>query len=149
MEQRRAGVVAAHLLEDDGLLRLLDRDELPRRVLGHVRQAEEVPPVPEADQAVVLRAVDVHLLELVDVADVDQAVDGVAGLVLPRQRAVLVQEVRRVLLALALRVRGIDEALELRRPIYRATSYHGHFGRENIGLPWERTDKAEAIRGDL
>ena len=45
--------------------------------------------------------------------------------------------------------RGIDEALDLRRPIYRATSYHGHFGRENAGLPWERTDKAEAIRADL
>jgi S-adenosylmethionine synthetase len=45
--------------------------------------------------------------------------------------------------------RGIDEALNLRRPIYRATSYHGHFGRENIGLPWEMTDKAEAIRKDL
>jgi len=45
--------------------------------------------------------------------------------------------------------RGIDEALDLRRPIYRATSYHGHFGRENIGLPWESTEKAEAIRGDL
>ncbi len=45
--------------------------------------------------------------------------------------------------------RGIIEGLDLRRPIYRATSYHGHFGRENIGLPWERTDKAEAIRGDL
>ena len=45
--------------------------------------------------------------------------------------------------------RGIDETHNLRRPIYRATSYHGHFGRENIGLPWERTDKAEAIRADL
>ncbi len=45
--------------------------------------------------------------------------------------------------------RGIIEGLDLLRPIYRATSYHGHFGRENIGLPWERTDKAEAIRGDL
>jgi len=45
--------------------------------------------------------------------------------------------------------RGIDEVLDLRRPIYRKTSYHGHFGRENIGLPWERTDKAEAIRSDL
>jgi len=45
--------------------------------------------------------------------------------------------------------RGIDEMLDLRRPIYRATSYHGHFGRENAGLPWERTDKAEAIRADL
>jgi len=45
--------------------------------------------------------------------------------------------------------RGIDEELDLRRPIYRATSYHGHFGRENVGLPWERTDKAEAIRAGL
>ncbi len=45
--------------------------------------------------------------------------------------------------------RGIDETLDLRRPIYRATSYHGHFGREDAGFPWERTDKAEAIRSDL
>ena len=45
--------------------------------------------------------------------------------------------------------RGIDEELDLRRPIYRATSYHGHFGRENAGLPWERTDKVEAIRAGL
>ena len=45
---------------------------------------------------------------------------------------------------------GIDEALDLRRPIYRATSYHGHFGREeDEGFPWERTDKVEAIRRDL
>ena len=41
---------------------------------------------------------------------------------------------------------GIIESLDLRRPIYRATSYHGHFGRE--GFPWEDTDKAEAIRRD-
>ena len=48
--------------------------------------------------------------------------------------------------------RGIDEVLDLRRPIYRPTSYHGHFGREKEeqGLfPWERTDKAEAIRAGL
>jgi S-adenosylmethionine synthetase len=45
--------------------------------------------------------------------------------------------------------RGIDEALNLRRPIYRATSFHGHFGREGIGFPWEETDRAEAIRRDL
>ena len=44
--------------------------------------------------------------------------------------------------------RGIIDSLELRRPIYRATSYHGHFGRENAGFPWERTDKAEALRRD-
>jgi S-adenosylmethionine synthetase len=45
--------------------------------------------------------------------------------------------------------RGIIEALDLRRPIYRATSYHGHFGREDAGFPWERTDRAEAIRRGL
>ncbi len=45
--------------------------------------------------------------------------------------------------------RGIDEALDLRRPIYRPTSYHGHFGRENEGFPWEVTDRADAIERDL
>ena len=41
---------------------------------------------------------------------------------------------------------GIIESLGLRRPIYRATSYHGHFGRE--GFPWEETNKAEALARD-
>ncbi|MEE2663319.1 MAG: methionine adenosyltransferase [Myxococcota bacterium] len=45
--------------------------------------------------------------------------------------------------------RGIDEMLDLRRPLYRATSFHGHFGREDQGFPWEETDRAEAIRTDL
>jgi S-adenosylmethionine synthetase len=44
--------------------------------------------------------------------------------------------------------KGIGEALDLRRPIYRATSYHGHFGREGEGFPWEETDRAEAIERD-
>ncbi|MFQ5418526.1 MAG: methionine adenosyltransferase domain-containing protein, partial [Myxococcota bacterium] len=44
--------------------------------------------------------------------------------------------------------RGIIEALDLRRPIYRATSYHGHFGREGQGFPWEETDRSEAIARD-
>ena len=42
--------------------------------------------------------------------------------------------------------RGIIDALQLRRPIYRATSFHGHFGRD--GFPWESTSKAEAIARD-
>jgi S-adenosylmethionine synthetase len=42
--------------------------------------------------------------------------------------------------------RGIIESLDLRRPIYRATSYHGHFGR--AGFPWESTSKADAIARD-
>ena len=45
--------------------------------------------------------------------------------------------------------RGIDSELDLRRPIYRATSYHGHFGREAEGFPWEVTNKAEDIRRKL
>jgi S-adenosylmethionine synthetase len=45
--------------------------------------------------------------------------------------------------------RGIDEALDLRRPLYRATSYHGHFGREDSGFPWEERDRVEAIQRDL
>jgi S-adenosylmethionine synthetase len=45
--------------------------------------------------------------------------------------------------------RGIIESLDLLRPMYRATSYHGHFGREDQGFPWETTGKAEAIRRDI
>jgi S-adenosylmethionine synthetase len=44
--------------------------------------------------------------------------------------------------------KGIITGLDLLRPIYRATSYHGHFGREHEGFPWERTDRAEALRQD-
>lgn len=44
--------------------------------------------------------------------------------------------------------RGIIEELNLRRPIFRATSYHGHFGREDQGFPWEEIDRAEALRRD-
>jgi len=42
--------------------------------------------------------------------------------------------------------RGIIEHLDLRRPIYRETARHGHFGRELPGFTWEKTDKAEALR---
>ena len=41
---------------------------------------------------------------------------------------------------------AIIRDLDLRRPIYRATSAYGHFGRSDIDAPWERTDKAEALR---
>jgi S-adenosylmethionine synthetase len=44
--------------------------------------------------------------------------------------------------------RGIIETLDLLRPIYRATSYHGHFGRDEAGFSWERTDRAEILRSD-
>ena len=42
--------------------------------------------------------------------------------------------------------RGIIRALDLRRPIYKQTAAYGHFGRDDINVPWERTDKADALR---
>ena len=45
-----------------------------------------------------------------------------------------------------LRPAAIIKALDLRRPIYRQTAAYGHFGRTDIDLPWERTDKAEILR---
>ncbi len=46
-----------------------------------------------------------------------------------------------------LRPYGILQMLDLIRPIYKPTAAYGHFGREDIDLSWERTDKAEALRG--
>ena len=45
-----------------------------------------------------------------------------------------------------LRPAAIIAALDLRRPIYRATAAYGHFGRTDADFPWERTDKVEALR---
>ncbi len=42
---------------------------------------------------------------------------------------------------------GIVTMLNLLRPIYRQTAAYGHFGREDIDLSWERTDKADALKG--
>jgi len=44
--------------------------------------------------------------------------------------------------------RGIIEALDLRRPIYRKTAAFGHFGRPEPEFTWERTDRASALRAD-
>ncbi|WP_340084878.1 methionine adenosyltransferase [Siminovitchia sp. FSL H7-0308] len=44
-----------------------------------------------------------------------------------------------------LRPAGIIKMLDLRRPIYKQTAAYGHFGRTDIDLPWERTDKADAL----
>ena len=43
--------------------------------------------------------------------------------------------------------KGIIEALDLRRRIYRQTAAFGHFGRSEPEISWERTDKADALRG--
>ena len=48
-----------------------------------------------------------------------------------------------------LRPKGIINMLDLLRPIYRQTAAYGHFGRSDIDLPWEKTDKAEALKAAL
>ncbi|HFC92051.1 MAG TPA: methionine adenosyltransferase [Leucothrix mucor] len=48
-----------------------------------------------------------------------------------------------------LRPFGIMTMLDLLKPIYRQTAAYGHFGRENIGLPWEVTDKVDALKAAL
>ena len=47
-----------------------------------------------------------------------------------------------------LRPGAIIKVLDLRRPIYRRIAVYGHFGRTDIDLPWERTDKAEILCKD-
>ncbi|WP_417026701.1 methionine adenosyltransferase [Candidatus Allofournierella excrementavium] len=48
-----------------------------------------------------------------------------------------------------LRPAAIIRELDLRRPIYRQTAAYGHMGREDLGLPWEKCDKAEALKAAL
>ena len=45
-----------------------------------------------------------------------------------------------------LRPRGLIEMLDLKRPIYQKTATYGHFGREDIDLPWEKTDKLDVLK---
>ena len=45
-----------------------------------------------------------------------------------------------------LRPAALVQALDLRRPIYRPTAAYGHFGRDEPGFTWERTDQAAALR---
>jgi len=48
-----------------------------------------------------------------------------------------------------LRPKGIINMLNLLRPIYQQTAAYGHFGRADIDLPWEKTDKAELLKQEL
>ena len=48
-----------------------------------------------------------------------------------------------------LRPARIIETLDLRRPIYRQTAAYGHFGRTDLDLPWERTDKVEVLKAAI
>lgn len=43
---------------------------------------------------------------------------------------------------------AIIENLDLRRPIYKATSAYGHFGRDDIDAPWEKLDKVDILRAE-
>ena len=45
-----------------------------------------------------------------------------------------------------LRPRGLIEMLDLKRPIYQKTAAYGHFGRDDIDLPWEKTDKLDLLK---
>ena len=45
-----------------------------------------------------------------------------------------------------LRPAGIIKMLDLRRPIYKQTAAYGHFGRNDLDLPWERLDKVEELK---
>jgi S-adenosylmethionine synthetase len=45
-----------------------------------------------------------------------------------------------------MRPAAIIQNLHLRRPIYRQVAAYGHFGRDDLDVPWERTDKAAALR---
>ena len=45
-----------------------------------------------------------------------------------------------------LRPAGIIKMLDLRRPIYKQTAAYGHFGRNDLNLPWEALDKADELK---
>ena len=45
-----------------------------------------------------------------------------------------------------LKPRGIVDMMDLLRPIYRQTAAYGHFGRQDVDLPWERTDKVDGLK---
>ncbi len=47
-----------------------------------------------------------------------------------------------------LRPAAIIAHMDLLRPIYRPTAAYGHFGRDDLGVPWEDTNKVEALRAD-
>ena len=48
-----------------------------------------------------------------------------------------------------LRPAGIIKMLDLRRPIYKQTAAYGHFGRDDLDLPWEKLDKVEELKAYL
>jgi S-adenosylmethionine synthetase len=88
------------------------------------------------------RKVEVQLAYAIGVAKpVSILIDTYGTATLPEEKLVeLVQK------HFDLRPAGIIQSLDLRRPIYKQTAAYGHFGRTDIDLTWEKTDKAELLR---
>jgi S-adenosylmethionine synthetase len=88
------------------------------------------------------RKAEVQLAYAIGVAEpVSVMVDAFGTAAIPDERMTdLIRE------NFALTPKGIIEALDLRRPIYKATAAYGHFGRSGAGFTWERTDRADALR---
>jgi S-adenosylmethionine synthetase len=88
------------------------------------------------------RRAEVQLAYAIGVAEpVSVMVDAFGTATVPEERITkLVRE------SFSLTPKGIIEALNLRRPIYKATAAYGHFGRSGPGFTWERTDRADALR---
>src|SRR6202007_2961882 len=88
------------------------------------------------------RKAEVQLAYAIGVAEpVSVMVDSFGTAIVPQERITsLVRE------NFSLTPKSIIEALDLRRPIYKATAAYGHFGRSGPGFTWERTDRADALR---
>jgi S-adenosylmethionine synthetase len=88
------------------------------------------------------RKAEVQLAYAIGVAEpVSVMVDAFGTATVPEERIInLVRE------SFSLTPKAIIEALDLRRPIYKATAAYGHFGRSGPGFTWELTDRADALR---
>ena len=86
--------------------------------------------------------VEVQLAYAIGVADPVSVMANTAGTGQIADEAI----VRLIREHFGLKPREIIEALDLRKPIYRRTAAFGHFGRDDAGFTWEKTDKAEALR---
>ena len=84
-------------------------------------------------------------------------VAALVGLVLAVLLQTKIKWLRKILLILVdlirknfdLRPAGIIRDLNLRRPIYKQVASYGHFGRTDLDLPWEKTDKVDALLASL
>jgi S-adenosylmethionine synthetase len=88
------------------------------------------------------RKAEVQLAYAIGVAEpVSVMIDAFGTATVPEERITsLVRD------SFSLTPKAISEALDLRRPIYKATAAYGHFGRSGPGFTWERTDRADALR---